>query len=50
MDRVLIARTCGAGKTTLGRELSARRGLPHHELDALHHGPGWVKRPDRRAP
>ncbi|MCO6011063.1 hypothetical protein NE236_39520 [Actinoallomurus purpureus] len=45
MDRVLIAGISGAGKTTLARWLSEQHGLPRYELDALHHGPGWVKRP-----
>lgn len=43
-QRVLVAGTSGSGKTTLARALSERLGVPHHELDALYHGPGWVPR------
>jgi adenylate kinase family enzyme len=42
--RVLVSGISGAGKTTLARRLSARWDLPYHELDALHHGPGWTPR------
>ena len=44
--RVLIAGISGAGKTTLARKLSGRWELPRCELDALHHGPEWVPRPE----
>ena len=44
--RILIAGCSGAGKSTLATELSARLGLPYRELDALHHGPNWVPRPE----
>jgi adenylate kinase family enzyme len=46
VERILVAGTSGSGKTTVARALSRRLGIPHHELDALHHGPGWVKRAD----
>lgn len=46
MDRVLISGVSGAGKTTAAKALQARLGLPRFELDAFHHGPGWVKRPE----
>lgn len=44
-SRVLAHGASGAGKTTLCRAVAARLGLPHTEIDALHHGPGWVPRP-----
>lgn len=37
----VIASASGCGKTTIGRALADRLGAPFHELDALHHGPGW---------
>lgn len=46
---MLIAGSTGSGKTTFAKALSARFGMPHHELDALHHGPGWVKRAEFEA-
>ena len=42
----VIASASGNGKTTLGRELAHRLGVPFIELDALVHGPGWVETPD----
>jgi adenylate kinase family enzyme len=42
--RIAIVATASAcGKTTLGRELARRLGVPFVELDALHHGPGWTE-------
>ena len=34
------------GKTTLARAIERHLGIPHTELDALHHGPGWSVAPD----
>ena len=48
-SRVLVAGTSGAGKTTLAARLGVLLDLPHTELDALFHGPGWVPRPSFRA-
>ena len=46
MRRVaVIASTSGNGKSTLGRALAARLGVPFLELDALVHGPGWTETP-----
>ena len=39
--RVLIKGTSGAGKSTLAARLARHLGVPHVELDALHHGPNW---------
>jgi len=43
--RVLVAGVTGVGKTTTAGRISRRLGLPHTEIDALFHGPGWVPRP-----
>ena len=42
----IIATTSGNGKTTIGRELARRLGVPFVELDALVHGPSWTETPD----
>ena len=47
--RILVAGTSGAGKTTVAAALSARLGVPHTDIDGLHHGPGWVPRPEFEA-
>lgn len=47
--RVLIAGTAGAGKTTLAGQISAILGIPHTEIDGLHHGPQWTPRPEFEA-
>lgn len=44
MRRVLVVGASGAGKSTLAGIIARRRALPHIELDALFHGPGWVPR------
>ncbi len=42
MRRVAVISTAsGNGKTTVGRMLAERLGVPFYELDALHHGPNW---------
>lgn len=43
--RVLVAGVSGSGKTTLARRIGAALELPVSEMDALHHGAGWVPRP-----
>ncbi|MET8825556.1 adenylate kinase [Streptomyces sp. NPDC004610] len=47
MERILVVGATGAGKSTLARALSARTGVPYHEMDALYFdGPGWSVNPD----
>jgi adenylate kinase family enzyme len=40
----VIGGSC-TGKTTLSRELAEALGVPHIELDALHHDAGWQEAP-----
>jgi adenylate kinase family enzyme len=39
--RVSVVGNSGSGKSTLARQLSAVLGVPHVELDAIHHLPSW---------
>jgi len=45
MQRVAVVGGSCSGKTTVSRELAAILGVPHVELDALHHGPNWNEAP-----
>jgi adenylate kinase family enzyme len=42
----VLASASGCGKTTVGRALAERLGVPFVELDALVHGPNWTETPD----
>lgn len=42
--RVLVAGTSGSGKTGLAQRVSEVLDIPHVEIDALFHGPGWTPR------
>lgn len=42
-QRILLLGPGGAGKSTLGRELGERSGLPVHHLDMTYWRPGWVE-------
>jgi adenylate kinase family enzyme len=43
--RIVVIGNSGGGKSTLARELAARRGLPHIEIDAILWQPGWTLAP-----
>jgi adenylate kinase family enzyme len=43
--RILVTGCSGSVKSTVAAALAGALGIPHHELDALFHGPGWVPRP-----
>lgn len=42
--RVVVAGTSGVGKTTLAARIADVLRVPHIEIDALYHGPGWTPR------
>lgn len=44
MKKVIVAGTCGSGKTTLGKALSAKLGCELVDLDDLYWLPGWQRR------
>jgi adenylate kinase family enzyme len=46
LQRISLIGTSGSGKTTLARRLADRFDLPHLELDAVFHQPGWTGLPD----
>jgi adenylate kinase family enzyme len=43
--RVSVVGGSATGKTTFSRELARRLGVPHVELDALHHEANWQEAP-----
>ena len=43
MKRVAVLGSSGSGKTTVGRAIAERLGVPFVELDALHWGPEWTE-------
>jgi adenylate kinase family enzyme len=43
--RISVVGGSCSGKTTLSRRLAEGLGVPHIELDALHHGPNWDEAP-----
>lgn len=45
VSRVIVAGTSGSGKTTLAAHIAEALAVPHVEIDALFHGPGWTPRP-----
>ena len=45
MQRISVVGNSGSGKTTAARKLSALLEIPHVELDAIFHQPGWQELP-----
>ncbi len=45
MKRVAVMGGSSTGKTTVSRRLAEKLGVPHVELDSLHHDAGWTEAP-----
>jgi adenylate kinase family enzyme len=45
VQRVSVVGTSGSGKSTVARELARAMGVPHLELDSIHHLPRWAPLP-----
>lgn len=43
--RIAVTGTSGSGKTTTGRALAQRLGVPFLQLDEVNHLPGWQEAP-----
>jgi adenylate kinase family enzyme len=43
--RIQVVGTSGSGKSTLASKIADELGLPHLELDSIHHQPGWTPLP-----
>lgn len=44
--RMIVLGPSGVGKTTFAQRFDHLVGVPHVEIDALHHGPSWTPRPE----
>ena len=44
--RIQVVGTSGSGKSTLAGTIARELGLPHLELDSIHHQPGWTALPE----
>lgn len=45
MKRIVIIGTSGSGKTTLAKQIAAKLGITHVEIDALHWEKDWYSTP-----
>ncbi|GAB2704646.1 P-loop NTPase family protein [Nocardia thraciensis] len=44
--RISVVGTSGSGKSSLARRIAQRLGIPHIELDAIHHQADWTPMPE----
>lgn len=45
MKKIIIVGSCGAGKTTIAKQISEKFNLPLINLDQLYWRPGWMRTP-----